>query len=160
MIERAVCWWQGRTLREQRLLSLLAIIAIPMAFWLMVMRPFGHLLDHQRLQRDAAERMLADVRTMAAELDHIRATPVQGRAGIASAAIRADAEAAGFTVSRADSDGPDGAILVIDAVRAQPFFTWLATTEQRHGLIVTRLTAQPNSDATLAISATLRRRMI
>jgi general secretion pathway protein M len=160
MIEPLLFWWQGRTVREQRLLGLLAIIAIPMLLWFAVVRPLGHLLDHQRLQRDTAERMLADVRTMAAELDRIRASPVQGRAGLVSAAVRADAEAAGFTVSRVDSDGPDGAILVIDAVRDQPFFTWLATSEQRHGLIVTRLTARPNSDATLAVSVSLRRRTI
>lgn len=160
MIERAIFWWKGRTSREQRLLLLLAIIAVPMALWLAVVRPFGLLLDHQRLRRDAAERMLVDVRTMAAELDRIRAMPVAARAGLVSAAARADAEAAGFTVSRVDGDGPDGAILVLDAVRAKPFFTWIAATERRRGLIVTRLTARPNSDATLAVSVSLRRRTI
>ena len=160
MIERAIFWWQGRSLREQRLLALLAIIAIPTVLWLLIIRPFGHLIDHQRLERDAAERMLGDVRTMAAELDRIRLTPVTVRPGPVSAAVRADAEAAGFTISRVDGEGVDGAILVIDAVRAQPFFTWLATAERHHGLIVTRFTARPNSDATLAISASLRRRTI
>jgi general secretion pathway protein M len=160
MIERAMFWWRGRTVREYGLLALLAIIAIPMLLWFAVIRPVGHLLDHQRLARDSAARMLADVRTMAAELDRVRAMPVVGRAGPVSPTVRADAEAAGFTVSRVDGNGPDGAILVIDAVRAQPFFTWLAAIERSHGLIVTGLTVRPNSDATLAVSASLRRRTI
>lgn len=160
MTARALFWWRGRTLREQRLLVLLAVIAVPMALWFAVIRPFGAVLDHQRVKRDEAERMLYDVRTMAAELDRLYAQPVQRSSGALPAAVRADAEGAGFTVAHVDADGPDGAVLVIDAARAKPFFTWLAASERRRGLIVMRLTARPNSDATLAISASLHRRKI
>jgi general secretion pathway protein M len=160
MKERVLFWWRDRTDREQRLLILLGIIAVPMLLWLAVIRPFGHLIDHQRLQRDEAERMLGDVRAMSAELDHIRQQQIQGLPGPLPAAVRASAEGAGFTVARAEAEDGDGAILAIDAARAQPFFTWLATAQARHGLIVTRLTARPNSDATLAVSVSLRRRRI
>ena len=102
--------------------------------------------------------MLTGVQSMSAELDRVRQQQVQGLPGALSAAVRASAEGAGFTVSRLDAEGADGAILAIDAARAQPFFTWLATAQAQHGLIVTRLTARPNSDATLAVSVSLRRR--
>ncbi len=158
MIDALTTWWHGRTQRERSLLAILGIIAVPMLLWYGVVKPFGLLLDHQRVKRDESERMLGEVRAMAAELASIGGRRAQPLAGPLPEAIRADAEAAGFTVSRVDPVGGDGAILVLDAVRAQPFFTWLATAEQRRGLIVERMTARPNSDTTLAISATLRRR--
>jgi len=158
MTDRLLFWWHDRTTREQRMLILLAIIAAPLLLWLAVIRPFGQLLDHERLRRDEAERMLADVQAMAVQLDRARGRQIQGLGGPLPAAVRANAEAAGFTVARVDPEGDDGAILVLDAVRSQPFFAWVASAEQRHGLIVTRLTVHPNSDATLAVSASLQRR--
>jgi general secretion pathway protein M len=158
MIEGLMIWWRGRTARERGLLAVLAILAVPMLLWYGVGRPFGLLLDHDRMRRDEAGRMLGDVRAMAAELGTLDGRHVQPLAGPLPRAVRSAAEAAGFTVSRVDPTSGEGVVLVLDAVRAQPFFTWLATVEQRRGLVVERLTAHPNSDSTLAISVTLRRR--
>lgn len=158
MIAALVSYWQARTQRERGLIALLALIALPTLLWYGVVKPFGGLLDHERMERDESERMLGDVRAMAAELASIDGRHAQPLAGPLPQAVRATAEAAGFTVSRVDPAGNDGAVLVLDAVRAQPFFTWLATVEQHRGLIVERLTARPNSDSTLAISVTLQRR--
>jgi general secretion pathway protein M len=158
MIEGLMIWWRVRTARERGLLAVLAILAVPMLFWYGVGRPFGLMLDHERMQRDDAERMLGDVDVMAAELVALDGRQVQPLAGPLPRAVRVEAEAAGFTVSRVDPTSGEGVVLVLDAVRAQPFFTWLATVEQRRGLVVERLTAHPNSDSTLAISVTLRRR--
>lgn len=146
--------WPGRA-RPGHFLPAFIVMAL---VELMIVLPFGGVLDHQRLRRDEAQRTLADVRALAARFDHPREERIQPFDGPLPAAIRSDAEAAGFAVARVDAEGDDGAVLVLDAVRFQPFFAWVAAAEQRHGLAVDRLTVRPNGDATLAVSVSLHRR--
>ncbi|MDB5687561.1 MAG: ral secretion pathway protein [Rhizorhabdus sp.] len=156
---RLAFWWHDRT-RAEQIVLLIASIAISMLLWHSVGRPFIHVLKREEVRRDAAGRMLADVRALAIELDQVRGRPTQNLGNPLPAAIRADAEAAGFSVARVVDEGEDDAILVLDGVPSQPFFAWVAAAEQRRGLVVTRLTARFNGDATLAVSASLHRRKI
>ena len=153
MIGRILAWWRQRTPREQGLLILLALIAAPVLLGYGVVRPMDRALDRARLMRDSAARDLADTLLMAGRIrgaDRPRhaATPID-------AAVRNEAERAGFAVATLTGDG-EGVMLTIDAVRPQPFFAWLAAVRQ-HGLIVTRLAARPNVDTTLSVSLRLRR---
>jgi len=154
MSERLIRWWRERTPREQGLLALLALIAVPILLWYGVIRPFDHMLDRAQRARDADAQTLADILLMANRINHADRAVRDGLP--ADVAVRSEAERAGFTVSRVARDG-QGAVLTIDAVRPQPFFAWVAAMKQRRGLIVTRLTARPNGDSTLSISARFER---
>lgn len=154
MIESLRIWWKARTPRERGLLILLALIAVPMLLWYGVAGPYGRVLERARLARDADAGMYADVLRMADRISHARRPVRNGRP--IDALVRSEAEAAGFTVASIARDG-DGALLGIDAVRPEPFFAWVAAERQRRGLIVTRLAARGNGDATLSISARFER---
>lgn len=154
MIERVPDWWRGRTSREQGLLVLLALIAVPILSWYGAVRPYQRTLESAELARDADARTLADVLLMA---NRIRAADRPVRDGQpVDVLVRSEAEGAGFTVAGVSRDG-DSAVLAIDAVRSAPFFAWIAAVKQRRGLIVTRLTARPNGDKTLSVSVRLER---
>ena len=147
-------WWRNRTPREHGLLILLALIAAPVFGWYGVIRPVDHAIERAQLTRDADARMLADVLLMAGKIRGADRPPVK-RAAIETL-VAGEAERAGFTVTSISHDG-GGALLVIAAVRPQPFFAWLAAMKQRRGLFVTRLSARANGDKTLSISARLER---
>ena len=154
MTSRIRIWWRARTPREHRLLIVLALIAVPMLFWYGAVRPLDRALDRTQQARDADARALADVLLMAGK---IRGSVRPARhPGPLDGLVQAEAERAGFTVSSLVRDG-DGAVLAIDAVRPQPFFAWIAAMKPRHGLIVTRLTARANADATLSASVRFQR---
>ncbi|KKC26905.1 type II secretion system protein GspM [Sphingomonas sp. SRS2] len=154
MIDATMAWWRERTPREHGLLILLAVIAVPLIAFYGVARPIGHAIERAQLARDADARALADVLLMAGK---IRAAdrPARNPAPV-ERLVAGEAERAGFTVTGVTRDG-DGALLVIAAVRPQPFFAWLAAMKARRGLFVTRLSARANDDKTLTVSVRLER---
>ena len=154
MIETLRSWWTARLPREQGLLVVLAVIAVPMLFWYGIARPYERALERAHLARDADARALAEVLLMANRIDHAQRPSRTGQP--IDALVRAEAEAAGFTVASIAHDG-DGALLGIDAARSEPFFAWVAAVKQRRGLIVTRLSARPNGDSTLSVSVRFER---
>jgi general secretion pathway protein M len=154
MIERIQAWWRLRSSRECGLLAVLAAIAVPTLLWYGVIRPMDRSLEAAQRARDAEARNLADVLLMAGKIRGAD-RPVRDTRPV-DALILADAERAGFTVASVARDG-DGALLMIDAVRSQPFFAWVAAMKQRRGMAVTRLTARPNGDSTLSIAMRFQR---
>jgi general secretion pathway protein M len=156
MTEPLKLWWSLRTTREQRmLLAMAAVIAITFA-WLLVVRPMDDALADAR-ERHA--RAVLDVARVEGQADRIRALEREAPPPVGSLAmaIEAKAAAAGFAKARVTADGPRVSI-AIEAARAQAFFGWIADLERRDGVIVERLTARTNSDATLAVEAVLRPR--
>lgn len=150
-------WWRTRTLREQRLLLVMGALALLVLAWLLVIRPLGDALSEAKGRHGAAAIALAEARGLseairAAEAGAPAALPMPLDSMISQAATEA-----GFTITRLDRHSSVQTSLVMDAVRPQAFFTWVAQMEAR-GLIVERLTATPNTDRTLAIQTTFRAR--
>ena len=146
-------WWSERSRREQGLIRLMLVLAVLVLGWLLAVRP---LMD----ARDAAkERHAAAV----VALGEARARAVPGLALGAPAAGRVDAlvartaNEAGFTNARITSQGSERASAVVDAARPQVLFGWVARLEAS-GLIVERLNARTNSDRTVAVELTVRKR--
>lgn len=154
MIATLQGWWRDRTPRERGLLILLALIATPIAAYYGVIRPVDRTMENARLTRDAEARSLADVLLMAGKIKAAHRAPLNPAP--IEALVASEAERAGFTVSGVTREGA-GAVLVIGAVRPQPFFAWLAAMKERRGLFVTRLSARANDDRTLSVSARLER---
>ena len=158
MTQALKLWWSLRSTREQRLLlAMAAAIAITLG-WLLIVRPADNALADARLRH---ARALLDEAQAEGQADRIRflerSAPPPRNAPLA-AVIGGRAEAAGFAKARVTADGANRVSIAIEAVRAQAFFGWIADLERRDGLIVERLTARTNSDATLAAEATFRAR--
>lgn len=156
MNETILLWWRGRSRREQWLLGVMTVLLALVLAWLLVVRPLGDALSDARKRHGEAVVALGEARTMAAR---IRAA--QRQTGAAPTApvdllVSQSASEAGFTVARLDRQSSRQATIVIEAVRPQAFFAWVAQLENERNLIVERLSATTNSDQTLAVQVGVR----
>lgn len=158
MTARLTEWWRQRSAREQRLLLVMLALVALVVTWAGVIRPLGDRLADARERHARAVLALAAARDQAEAIAAIEraARPPQGLA-VPELVSRAAADA-GFTAAAIMPEGPARVTVAIGAVRAQAFFGWVADLQRRDGLIVDRLSARTNSDATLAVELTLRGR--
>ena len=151
----AYTWWASRTIREQRLLLVMAAGLTLTLLWLAVIRPLSDALADARARHTRAITAEAEARGIA---DAIAAAG-RNRPARLDVPVRIfvpeTAAAAGFTVQRAEPFEPDGVSMVIGSARPAAFFAWLAGLQSR-GLVVEALTATPNPDRTLSVQFTVR----
>ncbi len=151
-------WWRSRTLREQRLLLAMAGLLGLVLVWLLVIRPIDDSLSAARERHADVVLRLAEARGQAAALRGLRAAPASTLPGPLTTVLSAAATEAGFTAPRVEPQGEGAALVIIDSARPQALFGWVRQMEQRHGLLVDRLSANANSDQTLAVQVGFRER--
>lgn len=142
-------WYSGRTLRERRMLMVMAALLLAVIVWLGVVRPVLAWRSAAADRAAASAETLAEVRTAVATLSPPR-TPTQPPAEGLDPLIRRTAGAAGLEVVIAMS--PSGQLgFQLSRVRSGPLFAWLATLEADHGLSICDLGVIENADATLNV---------
>jgi general secretion pathway protein M len=146
-------WYSGRTVRERRMLMVMAGLMTAVIVWLGVIRPV------LAWRGDAADRAaesgatLAEVRAGVAALGPPRA-PVQAPSEGLDPLVRRTASAAGLDVVIAMS--PSGQLgFQLARVRSATLFAWLATLETDHRLTLCILGVVENADATLNVEGSL-----
>lgn len=155
LFNRALGWWEGRTVRERRLLAVMAVLVAAVLVWLLVVRPV------QAWQAGAADRRFAAEQTLAEVRAGLRiVAPVQASAPVSTEGleplIRRTADAAGLTVVTTMS--PDGGLgIQMSQAPGRQTFAWLAALEADHGVKVCSLGVMENADATLNIDGALGR---
>lgn len=146
-------WFSGRTLRERRMLMVMAALLLATVVWLGVVRPVLAWRAAANDRAAAAAVTLAEVRAAVASLGPPRA-PAQPSAEGLDPLIRRTAEAAGLEVVTAMS--PSGRLgFQLSRVRSGPLFAWLAALETDHRLTVCSLGVVENADATLNVEGSL-----
>lgn len=158
MMARLKPWWLERSPRERvMLLVMVALLALTLG-WLLLIRPMGDALADARARHDraviASGRAGAQAAAIAALERRGAAAPTLPVAGL----LEQKASEAGFTGARVEAVEAGKAKVAIAVVRPQAFFGWVSELERRDGLIVDRLAATTNNDATLAVEATMRGR--
>lgn len=155
MMAQALLWWSGRSERERILLGIMGALIGLLLFWLLIIRPIDSAKASAQQRLDVATEAAGRVAAVADSVRQARRlAPVSLAASLPSAVGKA-AEGAGFTLSRLDPQGPDRVVIGISTARSPALFGWLAALQQQ-GVIVERMTLRTNSDATLAVEATLR----
>lgn len=146
-------WFSGRTLRERRMLMVMAGLLTATIIWLGVVQP---VLAWRRAAADraaASAETLAEVRAAVAALGPVRA-PARPPAEGLDPLIRRTAAAAGLEVVTVMS--PSGQLgFQLARVRSGPLFAWLAALETDHRLTVCNLGVVKNADATLNVEGAL-----
>ncbi len=151
-------WWRTRSLREQRLLLVMfGLLAIVLA-WLLIIRPLGDALSQARERHGRAVLAVAEARAQAQAISGLKMPAAVDAAVPVETLISRSANEAGFPVTGIQRETPRAATMTIQSVRPQAFFGWVNQMENRNGLIVERLSATTNSDQTLAVTITMRRR--
>jgi general secretion pathway protein M len=158
MIPSFIAWWRLRSRREQVLLAILGALFALVLAWLLVIRPVGDRLSAARERHGAAILALAEAKDRAAAIGRLERERPAALAGSVQEDVARSASAAGFQLSRIESDGPNRVVLAIEAARPQALFAWVSEMETARGLVVERLTATSNSDKTLSVQLTLRSR--
>lgn len=142
-------WWSARTLRERRMLMVMAALLLAIVVWLGLVRPVLTWRTAAEDRAAAAAVTLAEVRVATASLAPAPAAappPVEGLEPL----IRRTSEAAGLDVVTAmSSSGRLG--LKLSRVSSGPLFAWLSGLETDHHLTICSLGVVENADATLNV---------
>ena len=153
MIEQLKSWYRDRSTREQRLLAIMMTLFVAVIGWIAILRPLNAGLEHSRANNELAIERLERVRADALALES--GGPVATESP--QALVNRLAGDAGFSPTRIDPAG-DGRVL-IGLASAKPIALnrWLEALDAQ-GIFVEQISIRPNSDATLAVDATLRAR--
>lgn len=152
----ATAWWRKLTRREQLLVAIMLALLLTVGLWLGVLRPLAALREDVIARQATAATALAEVTDMSRQIRAARATaaaqlPLLER-------VRSSADAAGLTLEQLEKAGDGSVTLRIGAVRSPALLGWLADLETRQGVVVERLSATRNEDASLAVDVALRNR--
>lgn len=150
-------WFDGRALREKRLiLVMLALLAVTLV-WYGVIRPVGDALSDARARHADAVIRLGETQARVdalRTLDRDRPPPLTGTF---ADAVRARAAEAGFALASLDEDGPKRVRVSIQSARPAALVPWLARLE-RAGVLVDTATLNNNGDRTVGVQMTLKAR--
>ncbi len=148
-------WFDGRSLRERRLILAMLALAVLVVLWAGVALPVTDGLASARERHGEAVIRLAETQ---ARVDTIAAL-ARGRApaltGGLDAAVRASADQAGFALGTLNLLGPDRVQAGIASARPGALVAWVALLE-RQGLLVDSLQLTNNNDGSVAATLTLR----
>jgi general secretion pathway protein M len=156
MIDWLNNWIASLTARERMLLLVAASLALGLLAWLLVFRPLGAAGENARDRHADALTEQAQVIALVSAIEQAQAQPPARPNGSIRDILAVEAARVGFDVAQIERAGTDGVRLIIAAVRAQVFFSWVSDLEAQLGLHVEALTVRPNADETLAVEATFR----
>lgn len=147
-------WFLARSLRERRLLLVMAGLLALTILWAGVILPVRNGLDTAHARYDDAVVRLATTRDA---VDTIKAAGRRRPTGDLAAAIRGFADQAGFAIATLDEQGPGRVHLTIQSARPAAVAAWLARLEGG-GILVDAATLRDNGDKTVGADLVLKAR--
>ena len=156
LTDRLYPWWEGRTLRERRMLAVMAVLLAAAFIWLAVVRPMFGWREQAAADRAAAEADLAWVQAgLRLTQPAAVARPVIDVEGFDPLVLRT-AEAAGLEVTTGMAASGRLEFRMPHA-SSSALFGWMTTLERDHGIAVVSLGVVENTDATLQVEGALAR---
>jgi len=154
IIGPAFQWWDGRTIRERRMLIAMLVLVAATVLWLVVVRPALGWREAAADRRLRAETAASEVRRDLARLAaHAPRAMSKDPAGI-EPTVRRTGEAAGLVPALVmDARGDLGFRLA--SASSGSALAWLATLEKDHHLQVCRLGVVENADATVSVEGSV-----
>lgn len=157
MIAALKSWFDGRTLRERRmLLAMLAMIALTV-IWFGIFLPISDGLSSSRTRLNDAVIRLGQAqaeRDAIADLAQNRPQPIPGAL---ADYLRQSAGDAGFALSDVEPQSDDRVKIAIPTARPGALFAWLADLEAA-GVVVATIDVSNNGDQTVAAQVLLMER--
>jgi general secretion pathway protein M len=150
-------WFEGRSLRERRLLLVMAALAVLTLLWALIIRPVGDGLSSARARHADAVTRLGETQAQVATLRDIQRTRARPLTGTLADVVRAEADQAGFALATLDQDGADWMPTRTRSARPAALVTWLARLE-RVGILVDSAALTEKGDKTVGVALTLKAR--
>ncbi len=154
LLSRTHGWWDGRTVRERRMLMVMAVLAAAVLVWLAVVRPVQAWQGEAADRRIEAEATLAEVRSGLRIIAPSAAPQAAAGGEGLEPLVRRTAGAAGLNVVTTMAAG-GGLGIQMSQAPGRETFAWLAGLEADHGVKVCSLGVMENADATLNIDGAL-----
>lgn len=148
MIAHARLWWDARSPRERGLLLAMAAIGAILVIWL-IAEALASAKAHEEMRVARAVTVHKTVLAYASNADSSAAPGDSSPAHILSLAERAGLDA---RVTGGSSGNVD---ILIDAVRSDILFTWIAELERQERLRIAEARIDSNADATLTASLSI-----
>lgn len=155
--ERLRAWFDGRSLREKRLVLAMAALAVLVLVWTAVLLPIGDGLAAARDRQAAAVLLLAQTEARVAALKALERDPPPALGAPLDGVIRARADAAGFALASVTAQGPDRIQIAIASARPGALTAWIAGLED-DGILIDTLNMTDNGDRTVSVQMSLKTR--
>lgn len=146
-------WFGARSLREQRLLQLMAAIVIPMLVWLLLVMPLSNAYDDALQRHLLAVDRNGRVKALAARVSGGKAT-VPAAVPDLALFLNDSARQRGITAEARVGSGPGSAIISIASSSAPTALDWLRGLEAE-GYRVSGVRIAPTSDGAVGVTATV-----
>ena len=159
MIASLRTWFDGRSLREKRLLLAMATLATLTLAWAGIILPIGDGLSDARQRHATAVVRLGDVQARLAVLQDLQRDRPGPLGAPLDTVVRLRASEAGFPLSLANPIGSDRLQIAIASARPGALLGWIGDLEAR-GILVDSLNITNNGDQTVAAQMTLKARGI
>ena len=149
-------WYLGRNQREQRLILLMAAIALPVLVWLLVVRPLGTTYHNAVTDHLEAVDRHARVLALAEAAKSAPARPVDASNADLELIVTQAATQAGIPLQGVTPNGANGLDLAVAGGRATALAQWLGQFEAQ-GIAVQQMSMTPLPDGTVNMTARLAR---
>ncbi|MGN6268855.1 MAG: type II secretion system protein M [Sphingomonas sp.] len=149
MIAALKAWFDGRSLRERRMLLAMAAMIVLTVIWFGIFLPVSDGLSSSRTRLNDAVVRLGDAqaeRDSIADLARNRPQPIPGAL---ADYLRQSAGDAGFALSNVEPQSDDRVRIAIPTARPGALFAWLADLEKA-GVIVSTIDVSNNGDQTVS----------
>jgi general secretion pathway protein M len=159
MIERFRMWFDGRSLREKRMLIVMGALVLLTLLWAVIIRPVTDGLSSSRERHTSAVIRFAETRSRVKAVEALqkdRPAPIEAPL---DAVIRTRANDAGFALASVTPQGADRVQISIASARPGALFGWIAGLESA-GILVDSLSTADNGDKTVSVQMTLKARGI
>jgi general secretion pathway protein M len=153
MTAQILGWWRERSLREQRMLLVMAALLAITILWFGIYRPIQDALSSTRARHQESVIRLAEIR---AQRDALRVGGRQIAAGPLADLVNRAAAEAGFAGATVAVQGDRRVSVSIPSARPGPVMSWIADLEAQ-GVVVERLNARANADPTLTVDLVMAR---
>nr|WP_295665556.1 type II secretion system protein GspM [Sphingomonas sp.] len=157
MIANLKTWFDGRSLREKRLLLGMAALAVLTLLWGGIIRPVTDALSSTRERYAGAVVRLGSTQARVRTVQELQQSKPPALTGPLDAIVRSRADAAGFPLASANALANDRVQIAINSARPAALLGWIADLEGA-GILVDSMNVTNNGDKTVAVQLTLKAR--
>lgn len=155
MIERFSLWFAERSLREKRMLIVMAALLVLTFLWAAIIRPVSDGLSSARERHADAVIRLAETQARVKAVTTLQQQHPAPITASLDAIIRDRANEAGFALASVTADGPNRVQISIGTARPGALVGWIAQIETA-GILVESLATSDNGDKTVSAQMTLK----
>ncbi|WP_277979386.1 type II secretion system protein GspM [Sphingomonas phyllosphaerae] len=153
----ARAWFESRSLRERRLIAVMAVLLIVTLVWAAVILPVRNGLSSSRARYTDAVVRLGAAQSGLAQVKGLQRRGATALGGSLADVVRARADAAGLALASLDVVAPDQVRTSITSARAGALMRWVAGLEQE-GILIDSLSVTGSGAGSVTAQLSLRQR--